>query len=800
MTKVKQTFQVLEKILNENNEQMLLNNEKYQQLQSFILNVNTSTYEVMKDSSYENKSNLLMNIKLAIQEIEFLTSNPQLQNKTIVVVEGGKKAVPDWFEHNQMEEFARLTRQNANIPMILSANRETEIIVQNELDNFARITKEEYRHMNLQLYKENIGVEQLVKAFYAGAQSPFEHIVFIYLPQYMSRQSEMYQLLLQLAEVTIMIDPPIQLVKNYHPATYAKAKFIVGESSELKFTSISKQDIRELLSSLNIPIKLPTSRDLMVHRYEDYLIEVSTKIKEEKLLVKELKEDFVKVSDKELEENLQRIQGRYKKQLQLNQDSHQKVLKNLNDTLKSLEKLDQTEMIEIVHQLSNKAQLLIAKQALTAHQLDDNNTYRSAISRLKSANSVYAVILEAHTKNEITKVTNVLSSIPINEVIAYILLLNFRKFKSKPLYETLKNYFEYNHTAEIEFYLGKAASELSVKKDAEQFFRSAMNKGSYEAANMLFQYIEEDNIIELEKLANLMVPKACYLVGKYYLNSKFTKASTYLKMAATLGNEQAIKELARIEFDKYRKNQSKLEDEKLNIIFSNALQLNLYVNEKFQSKEASERIGKLYYWINDHRKAEPFLSSVDNADCNYLCGKIYQYGNVLSQDLQKSKKYFERAANQGHTKATTELHKVTGWIQSNKVRETSSSRSSYSSSSYTSSSSSSDGCFLTTATCIALGKEDNCDEIINYKKYRDKHLLFDEDGKDLITEYYRIAPIIVEKIERESNAKELYMQLYNQYIKVGYDYLQKKDLKNAKSTYIEMVKSLCSKYHIVPFE
>jgi hypothetical protein len=63
-------------------------------------------------------------------------------------------------------------------------------------------------------------------------------------------------------------------------------------------------------------------------------------------------------------------------------------------------------------------------------------------------------------------------------------------------------------------------------------------------------------------------------------------------------------------------------------------------------------------------------------------------------------------------------------------------------------------CFLTTATCRALGKGDDCEELLAFKAFRDEWLILQEDGESLIKQYYQIAPDIVENIERMPNAED----------------------------------------------
>lgn len=57
----------------------------------------------------------------------------------------------------------------------------------------------------------------------------------------------------------------------------------------------------------------------------------------------------------------------------------------------------------------------------------------------------------------------------------------------------------------------------------------------------------------------------------------------------------------------------------------------------------------------------------------------------------------------------------------------------------------SNGCFITTAACRALKSQDNCEELEILRRFRDQHICDSNSGQELVYEYYRIGPMIVEK-------------------------------------------------------
>lgn len=70
------------------------------------------------------------------------------------------------------------------------------------------------------------------------------------------------------------------------------------------------------------------------------------------------------------------------------------------------------------------------------------------------------------------------------------------------------------------------------------------------------------------------------------------------------------------------------------------------------------------------------------------------------------------------------------------------------------------GCFLTSACTEYLGKPDDCEELTKLRAFRDNFMKSTEHGKNLVEEYYRIAPKIVEKINASDNKNMYYNDIY----------------------------------------
>ena len=98
-----------------------------------------------------------------------------------------------------------------------------------------------------------------------------------------------------------------------------------------------------------------------------------------------------------------------------------------------------------------------------------------------------------------------------------------------------------------------------------------------------------------------------------------------------------------------------------------------------------------------------------------------------------------------------------------------------------------EGCFITSAVCDYCGKPDDCVELTTLRNYRDGWLKNQADGKDLIDEYYKIAPQIVRNIKKLSNCKEIFNSLLKNYIEPCIELINSGKFIECKNLYIKMV-------------
>ena len=107
---------------------------------------------------------------------------------------------------------------------------------------------------------------------------------------------------------------------------------------------------------------------------------------------------------------------------------------------------------------------------------------------------------------------------------------------------------------------------------------------------------------------------------------------------------------------------------------------------------------------------------------------------------------------------------------------------------------SSSGCFITTAVCEILGKDDDCHELTSMRSFRDNWLKKQPSGEDEVQEYYAVAPQIVAAISSLGNADEIYSGICKNYIVPCVELTDKGDYPACHKIYRAMIESLRHKY------
>lgn len=104
-------------------------------------------------------------------------------------------------------------------------------------------------------------------------------------------------------------------------------------------------------------------------------------------------------------------------------------------------------------------------------------------------------------------------------------------------------------------------------------------------------------------------------------------------------------------------------------------------------------------------------------------------------------------------------------------------------------------CFLTSACVDHFGLSDNGYELNTLRNYRDSYLAASETGQQLIKDYYRVSPGIVQRINADAEKTKLYDFVYTQ-VKKACAAIEKQNYELAKKVYVFMVQTLMQRYQV----
>lgn len=103
-------------------------------------------------------------------------------------------------------------------------------------------------------------------------------------------------------------------------------------------------------------------------------------------------------------------------------------------------------------------------------------------------------------------------------------------------------------------------------------------------------------------------------------------------------------------------------------------------------------------------------------------------------------------------------------------------------------------CYITTAVCRSLDRPDNCYELNTLRDYRDSYLLATKDGREMVEEYYNIAPTIVKRIDRREDSDRIYKDIWNTYLSPCISMIENGENEKCGELYSSMVRKLEAQY------
>lgn len=372
-----------------------------------------------------------------------------------------------------------------------------------------------------------------------------------------------------------------------------------------------------------------------------------------------------------------------------------------------------------------------------------------------------------------------------------------------------------------EYYARSLAAEGMAQVRALQ---QSASLGYLPAAEKLCQLYQSDPTINIRSLVNALDAQACMLLGaqeyKAFVQAGYTLSGLrdpvlfHFKLAAVSGDLEALEKIVTllfgdVVFPQINSNgfpgEHRKQDVNCTAVEETCVTLcrlcEYLIAQRYDTAQYRLLYGIMLCYL-DQNMSEAFraLSGKNSAIAMYGKGYMYEYGRGTQKDLEKAKRCFT-AAEAAFPRAAIRRKAVEEKIERQQRREAAEEAEKYDESKdYHASTStewgSSSFCFITTAACIALQQGDDCDTLTALRAFRDQHLRDSAEGQELVEEYYRVAPTIVEKLNALPNCREEYLQLWNKYIQPSCAAIQKTQWEQVKYTYVDMVMSLCERFDV----
>ena len=94
------------------------------------------------------------------------------------------------------------------------------------------------------------------------------------------------------------------------------------------------------------------------------------------------------------------------------------------------------------------------------------------------------------------------------------------------------------------------------------------------------------------------------------------------------------------------------------------------------------------------------------------------------------------------------------------------------------------------------GLPDDCWELRTLRRFRDTWMAEKEKTLNLIPMYYKIAPLILDELEKDTKKSAILCGLYLRYIVPSCIFIELGFPRMALSTYRKMVRRLCQRYSV----
>ncbi len=786
----------------------------------------------IEKSRFPQKAQIRYELQGILDHIKFLSDFPMLQGKTIIGILGTRRESE--YEFTQKFFPNGINKLiNSTVPMVLYHHPVRNVIAQNKLDNRVQLEGNEY-YVCSQLWKEHkIDIRRLVDLFVVGTEADMGEMVYVYIPFLALQYTDEYQKLLNIIDCMLVCcsskeenTERLERLKRKYSKTVITVPMDRECEDELLnykkdnnyFSIISRYDVKKILwEQWNVPrnnIVFSNSVHLQMLRIQTFLFE---EWKEQESLLEQIKGNLLHQSDENSSKKIREYYKVIEEQYEITGESYSKIRKDTSEMLERIIRYEKERKsvvfgdtsVDVSENISYRTSYIqecveIVAALIELKELAAAGTYIGRLERCQYQNlDLIKAYLDYAGKGK--EKLDAFKRAIVNAKGDWLynrLVVRFYKelgISDDAVANKIKDKAG-DYTKEENYFLGEYLSNKQPQL-AYQHLYEALKQGDRQAGSKIFQ-IPQINLNEdqMEELAGWMVPEANYEIGRENVKDNFPYGLRHLKIAAALGHIEAIKEVAQLEYQRICKieecknviygKQSKLHSTGLNGTIQNLLKVYFYLTENDQKDGYHEEIGILYYLLRDYQNARRHLTKPKTALSNLVLGIIYEHGYGVAIKLETARNKYKKAQRE-IPQAGAAIERINANLdriqQSRDDSENTEEIVDYQEGDKSL-------CFITTAICQSLGKDDDCQELVQMREYRNNVLLNEEDGKALIYEYYRIAPAIVKKIDATAESSEVYRRLYMTYIKPILRHLNQKEYRTVKEKYIGMVRELQDKY------
>ena len=801
---------------------------------------------ILATLSYAHKVELWQRIEHIFDHLEFGLQWPDLLGKTMIGIMPLGKGRDVESCSRVLKEFvtpevgSHLLLNNDVTTLLLPSPSFEGIRFFNTAWHIGELTNKEYRGTTHELWQDGVEIGQLLECFVFGNAIPScEHLAFTWLPMFRNCQLPLYNLICENLDCLVIFPPtgdgnwtsvsnfqyalefcakkgiPVVLaVEDLHQADCLQS--LQGLLLDM-VKIVALEDVPALFRKVNVPCCHYCYTVCLRQAFFDIKREAFRHQQECNEDLLQMKEDLNFLSQAGTKEQILQCRSDIQKELreeeQTLQQLHQ-VFIGLFQQIKQLEAQLSASCDAGENDLRLPDALLMAQLVREYIETGQLKEAKNLSCVLEQADFPYAYILPLLAqKQRGTKISaeglERLKQQGDNEFVrhAKLALIKELGFSEQDAMQIARDIRTLDTSAEI-YYRGIWEERIQNYDEAAHLYELAYHQGFQPAGKGIMRLVQDVKFLPLARAARMMVPEACLLYGKELLQDKrYAKADMNLKIAAGNGMVEAIDILARNFWQRIIRNYYKdIPEEEMRNKLVNCRKLFEILKKKYpQDESITETLGFIYLRMGDEQRALSTWLTCHTATARYRCGRLYEYpSGTFPQDLDKAAAFFAEATKLGSKKAEVEYSKVRRWKRKNaqeiKSRMRYQSTNNYSTRTESTRNNSDDSfCFITTAVCRALHKDDDCEELMIMRHFRDDVQAKDPLLKEMIREYYRVAPEIIECIQASGKADMVYQELWTDNLCPILYNLRHHAYRQAALGYIAMVERLSQQYG-VPFQ